>query len=114
MAVDHRYRLPFLPASFATLRVLDVGSFDGFYAVVAEARGRSGWWLPGDRRANRLARGVPPPRSVQPTFSLSEPVAILTSLVPDKLTQPLLGSRSGSEQAPWTVSEIPARSDKNG
>jgi tRNA (mo5U34)-methyltransferase len=39
VAVDHRYRLPFLPASFATLRVLDVGAFDGFYAFVAEARG---------------------------------------------------------------------------
>jgi SAM-dependent methyltransferase len=39
VAVDHRYRLPFLPASFATLRVLDVGTFDGFYAFVAEARG---------------------------------------------------------------------------
>jgi tRNA (mo5U34)-methyltransferase len=38
-AVDHRYRLPFLPASFAALRVLDVGTFDGFYAFVAEARG---------------------------------------------------------------------------
>ena len=39
VAVDHRYRLPFLPASFAALRVLDVGTFDGFYAFVAEARG---------------------------------------------------------------------------
>jgi SAM-dependent methyltransferase len=39
VAIDHRYRLPFLPASFATLRVLDVGTFDGFYAFVAEARG---------------------------------------------------------------------------
>jgi predicted nicotinamide N-methyase len=39
VAVDHRYRLPFLPASFATMRVLDVGTFDGFYAFVAEARG---------------------------------------------------------------------------
>ena len=39
MAIDHRYRLPFLPASFAGLRVLDVGTFDGFYAFVAEARG---------------------------------------------------------------------------
>ncbi len=39
VAVDHRYRLPFLPTSFATLRVLDVGTFDGFYAFVAEARG---------------------------------------------------------------------------
>jgi tRNA (mo5U34)-methyltransferase len=39
VAVDHRYRLPFLPTSFVGLRVLDVGSFDGFYAFVAEARG---------------------------------------------------------------------------
>ena len=39
MAADHRYRLPFLPASFARRRVLDVGTFDGFYAFVAEARG---------------------------------------------------------------------------
>jgi tRNA (mo5U34)-methyltransferase len=39
VAVDHRYRLPFLPGSFAKLRVLDVGAFDGFYAFVAEARG---------------------------------------------------------------------------
>ena len=31
VAMD-RYRLPFSPASFATLRVLDVGTFDGFYA----------------------------------------------------------------------------------
>jgi SAM-dependent methyltransferase len=39
VAVDHRYRLPFLPTNFATLGVLDVGTFDGFYAFVAEARG---------------------------------------------------------------------------
>jgi SAM-dependent methyltransferase len=39
VAVDHRYRLPFLPARFAGLRVLDVGTLDGFYAFVAEARG---------------------------------------------------------------------------
>src|SRR5207244_499835 len=39
VAIDHRYRLPFVPTSFAALRVLDVGSFDGFYAFVAEARG---------------------------------------------------------------------------
>jgi hypothetical protein len=39
VAVDHRYRLPFVPASFAVLRVLDVGTFDGFYTFVAEARG---------------------------------------------------------------------------
>jgi tRNA (mo5U34)-methyltransferase len=39
VAVDHRYRLPFLPASFEKQGVLDVGAFDGFYAFVAEARG---------------------------------------------------------------------------
>jgi SAM-dependent methyltransferase len=39
VAVDHRYRLPFLPSSFTGLRVLDVGTLDGFYAFVAEARG---------------------------------------------------------------------------
>jgi hypothetical protein len=39
VAVAHRYRLPFLPDSFARLRVLDMGTFDGFYAFVAEATG---------------------------------------------------------------------------
>jgi SAM-dependent methyltransferase len=39
VAIDHRYRLPFLPTSFVAQRVLDVGTFDGFYAFVAEARG---------------------------------------------------------------------------
>jgi SAM-dependent methyltransferase len=39
VARDHRYRLPFLPASFAGQRVLDVGTFDGFYAFLAEHRG---------------------------------------------------------------------------
>ena len=39
MARDHRYRVPFLPASFAGQRVLDVGTFDGFYAFLAEHRG---------------------------------------------------------------------------
>jgi tRNA (mo5U34)-methyltransferase len=39
VARDHRYRLPFLPASFAGQRVLDVGTFDGFYAFLAERRG---------------------------------------------------------------------------
>jgi tRNA (mo5U34)-methyltransferase len=34
-----RDRLPFIPASFAALRVLNVGTFDGFYAFVAETRG---------------------------------------------------------------------------
>jgi tRNA (mo5U34)-methyltransferase len=39
VARDHRYRVPFLPASFDGLRVLDVGTFDGFYAFLAERRG---------------------------------------------------------------------------
>ena len=38
-AVDHRYRLPALPADFSGCSVLDVGAFDGFYAFVAEHRG---------------------------------------------------------------------------
>jgi tRNA (mo5U34)-methyltransferase len=39
LARDHRYRVPFLPVSFAGERVLDVGTFDGFYAFLAEHRG---------------------------------------------------------------------------
>ena len=39
VARDHRYRMEFLPASFAGQRVLDVGTFDGFYAFLAEHRG---------------------------------------------------------------------------
>jgi tRNA (mo5U34)-methyltransferase len=39
VARDHRYRVPWLPASFAGARVLDVGTFDGFYAFLAEHRG---------------------------------------------------------------------------
>jgi tRNA (mo5U34)-methyltransferase len=39
VARDHRYRVPFLPASFDGQRVLDVGTFDGFYAYLAEHRG---------------------------------------------------------------------------
>ena len=39
VARDHRYRVPFLPASFVGQRVLDVGTFDGFYAFLAERRG---------------------------------------------------------------------------
>ena len=31
---DHRYRVAMLPADFAGMRVLDVGTFDGFYAYV--------------------------------------------------------------------------------
>lgn len=38
-ARDHRYRIPALPGNFAGLRVLDLGTFDGFYAFLAEARG---------------------------------------------------------------------------
>ena len=39
VARDHRYRVPLLPVSFAGERVLDVGTFDGFYAFLAEHRG---------------------------------------------------------------------------
>ena len=39
IARDHRYRLPILPEDFSGRRVLDVGTFDGFYAFLAEARG---------------------------------------------------------------------------
>jgi tRNA (mo5U34)-methyltransferase len=39
VARDHRYRVPLLPLSFASQRVLDVGTFDGFYAFLAERRG---------------------------------------------------------------------------
>jgi tRNA (mo5U34)-methyltransferase len=42
VARDHRYRVPFLPESFAGERVLDVGTFDGFYAFLAEHRGAAG------------------------------------------------------------------------
>lgn len=38
-ARDHRYRVPAIPASFDGLSVLDIGTFDGFYAFLAEARG---------------------------------------------------------------------------
>jgi SAM-dependent methyltransferase len=38
-ARDHRYRIPFLPVDFTGVRVLDVGTFDGFYAFLAEYRG---------------------------------------------------------------------------
>jgi tRNA (mo5U34)-methyltransferase len=39
VARDHRYRIPAVPERFDGLRVLDVGTFDGFYAFLAEARG---------------------------------------------------------------------------
>ena len=39
VARDHRYRIPVVPASFEGLHVLDVGTFDGFYAYLAERRG---------------------------------------------------------------------------
>jgi tRNA (mo5U34)-methyltransferase len=38
-ARDHRYRMPAIPKSFVGLSVLDVGTFDGFYAFLAEASG---------------------------------------------------------------------------
>lgn len=38
-ARDHRYRLVAVPEDFTGLSVLDVGTFDGFYAFLAEARG---------------------------------------------------------------------------
>jgi tRNA (mo5U34)-methyltransferase len=38
-ARDHRYRVPALPAGFVGQSVLDVGTFDGFYAFLAEHRG---------------------------------------------------------------------------
>jgi tRNA (mo5U34)-methyltransferase len=39
VARDHRYRLPWFPDDLTGARVLDVGTFDGFYAFLAEARG---------------------------------------------------------------------------
>jgi tRNA (mo5U34)-methyltransferase len=38
-ARDHRYRVPAIPEEFEGLSVLDIGTFDGFYAFLAEARG---------------------------------------------------------------------------
>jgi tRNA (mo5U34)-methyltransferase len=39
VARNHRYRIPALPEDFSGMSVLDVGTFDGFYAFLAEARG---------------------------------------------------------------------------
>jgi tRNA (mo5U34)-methyltransferase len=39
VARDHRYRVPALPADLRGQSVLDVGTFDGFYAFLCEARG---------------------------------------------------------------------------
>jgi tRNA (mo5U34)-methyltransferase len=39
VARDHRYRIPALPAALRGRSVLDVGTFDGFYAFLCEARG---------------------------------------------------------------------------
>jgi len=39
VARDHRYRVPALPADLRGRSVLDVGTFDGFYAFLCEARG---------------------------------------------------------------------------
>jgi tRNA (mo5U34)-methyltransferase len=38
-ARDHRYRVSMLPKDFSGMSVLDVGTFDGFYAFLAEHRG---------------------------------------------------------------------------
>ncbi len=38
-ARDHRYRVSMLPEDFGGKSVLDVGTFDGFYAFLAERRG---------------------------------------------------------------------------
>jgi tRNA (mo5U34)-methyltransferase len=39
VARDHRYRMPVLPDDLSGKSVLDVGTFDGFYGFLAEARG---------------------------------------------------------------------------
>lgn len=39
IARDHRYRLRAIPQDLSGARVLDVGTFDGFYAFLAERRG---------------------------------------------------------------------------
>ena len=39
VARDHRYRIPALPEDLSAKSVLDVGTFDGFYAFLAESRG---------------------------------------------------------------------------
>jgi tRNA (mo5U34)-methyltransferase len=39
VARDHRYRVPALPADLRGRSVLDVGTFDGFYAFLSETRG---------------------------------------------------------------------------
>jgi len=39
VARDHRYRVSTLPGDFGGMSVLDVGTFDGFYAFLAEHRG---------------------------------------------------------------------------
>jgi tRNA (mo5U34)-methyltransferase len=41
VARDHRYRTPVLPENLRGRTVLDVGTFDGFYAFLAESRGAS-------------------------------------------------------------------------
>jgi tRNA (mo5U34)-methyltransferase len=38
-ARDHRYRVSMVPEDFDGMSVLDVGTFDGFYAFLAERRG---------------------------------------------------------------------------
>ena len=57
VARDHRYRLPAFPSSFAGLSVLDVGTFDGFYAFLAEARGAASGAGRRQRAVRRLGSG---------------------------------------------------------
>ncbi|GAA1192189.1 tRNA (mo5U34)-methyltransferase [Kitasatospora gansuensis] len=56
VARDHRYRLPYLPADFGGLRVLDVGTCDGFYAFLAEHRGAARVLAVDNEQFEQLAR----------------------------------------------------------
>ncbi|EPH46078.1 class I SAM-dependent methyltransferase [Streptomyces aurantiacus] len=56
MVRDHRYRIPYLPADFNGLRVLDAGTCDGFYAYLAESRGAERVLAVDNHQCLRLAR----------------------------------------------------------
>src|SRR5947209_19515779 len=53
-ARDHGYRLASIPDSFAGLRVLDVGAFDGFYSFP----GRGTWHETSARDRQRAVRSL--------------------------------------------------------